>query len=110
MRIEECIKIIPSKALYTNPDGNKYLKLDPSWTNDKVGRLILIRNESQIHAIENAKVVAQCKSLIPHKTFIQQRKYYDRITREQGYYNLHGLRHAYAQTRYKNFTKLINAM
>ena len=94
---EEWIKIIPSKALYTDPDGNKYLKLDPSWTKGKVGRTIPIRNESQVHAIENAKVVAQGKSLIPDKTFIQQRKYYDRVTREQGYYNLHGLRHAYAQ-------------
>ena len=51
-------KLILVKALYTDPDGNKYLKLDPSWTKGKVGRTIPIRNESQIHAIENAKVVA----------------------------------------------------
>lgn len=104
LRREECIKIIPSKALYTDPEGNKYLKLAPSWTKGKVGRTIPIRNESQIHAIDNAKVVAQGKSLILAKTFIQQRKYYDRVTREQGYYNLHGLRHAYAQRRYKEIT------
>jgi hypothetical protein len=43
--------------------------------------------------------------LIPQdQTYIQQRRFYDKVTREQGYYNLHGLRHAYAQNRYKEMT------
>ena len=105
LRREECLKIIPSKALYTDLDGKKSLILDSLWTKGGVGRKITIRNESQFHSIENAKVVAEGKSLIPHdKSYIQQRRFYDKVTREQGYYNLHGLRHAYAQTRYKEIT------
>jgi hypothetical protein len=105
LRREECLKIVPSKALKYDEHGRYYLALNSSWTKGGVGRTILIRNETQLNAIKNAISVANSKSLIPtDKSYIQQRRSYDNVTREQGYYNLHGLRHAYAQTRYKELT------
>ena len=43
--------------------------------------------------------------MIPHaKKYRQQRNIYDAHTRLAGLRNLHGLRHAYAQTRYRELT------
>lgn len=44
-------------------------------------------------------------SLIPaHKSYIQQRNHYDNQVKQAGYNNLHGLRHSYAQQRYREIT------
>jgi hypothetical protein len=40
----------------------------------------------------------------PNKSYIQHRNFYDRETHKAGLKNLHGLRHAYAQKRYKELT------
>ncbi|WP_150468490.1 integrase domain-containing protein [Francisella sp. SYW-9] len=105
LRREECLKIIPSKALHIDSYGNSYLTLDAAWTKGGVGRTIKIEKQSQLDAINKAIELVSNKSLIPtDKTYIQQRKLYDRVTRLQGYYNLHGLRHAYAQKRYNEIT------
>ena len=105
LRREECMKIIPEQALCFDNIGNAYLILKGSWTKGGVGRRINITNEAQLRVIEKAKSEFGNKSLIPiGKNYIQQRRLYDKVTREQGYYNLHGLRHAYAQRRYKEIT------
>ena len=36
---------------------------------------------------------------------MEQRYYYDRVTRQHDLYHLHGLRHAYAQRRYHEIVK-----
>lgn len=101
LRREECLKIIPSLA-----DRGDHLWLKGSWTKGNVERSIPIRTQEQRDALNNAKAfVAKGKSLIPDsKSYIQQRHVYDRETRQAGYKNLHGLRHAYAQARYRELT------
>ena len=98
LRREECMKIIPSLA----DKGNK-LWLQDSWAKGKIERLVPIRTQEQRDVLNRAKnFVGRGKSLIPiHKKYIHQKHVYNRETREIGYKNPHGLRHAYAQIRYK---------
>jgi hypothetical protein len=62
-----------------------------------------IRTDEQRQALESAKAfISKNQSLIPEgKTYIKQRHLYDRETRGIELKNCHGLRHVYAQTRYK---------
>lgn len=101
LRREECLKIKPNIA-----DRNNFLKLEGSWTKGGVGRMIPIRTEEQRFWLEQAKIlVNQNDSMIPNdKTYLQQRRYYDRTTGAAGFNNLHGLRHAYAQERYRELS------
>ena len=66
--------------------------------------------ESQIDYSEVVKLICKnSSSLIPEeKKFIEQRNLYDRLTHRAGLYNLHGLRHAYAQKRYFELTEQLN--
>lgn len=101
LRREECIKIIPSRA-----DEGTLLRLKASWTKGGIERAIPIRTKEQRYWLERAKnLVGKKKSLIPEgKTYIQQRRLYDRLTNKARFHNLHGLRHAYAQNRYFEIT------
>lgn len=105
LRREECLKIIPEQAYKSSEHSLGHIKLEDSWTKGGVGRLIRITTDSQVKAIKNAIEVAGKGSLI-HKeqSYIQARRHYDYTTREKGYKNLHGLRHAYAQRRYRELT------
>ena len=102
LRREEALKIKPHEA-----DNGDYLKLQPSWCKGGRSRTIPIRTEEQRYWLEQAKQLAghsSC-SLIPvDKTYIQHRYVYDKQASRAGLYNLHGLRHAYAQLRYKELT------
>ena len=100
LRREECIKIIPVLA-----DKNDHLWLKGSWTKGKVERCIPILTQEQRAALDAAIAFCGKKSLIPeNKSYIQQRSIYNTETRNSGFKNLHGLRHAYAQTRYHELT------
>ena len=101
LRREECLKIIPAQA-----DAGTLLRLKASWTKGGIARAIPIRTEEQRDWLDRAKSLAgKTGSLIPKdKNYIQQRRHYDRITQTAGFKNLHGLRHAYAQTRYLEMT------
>ncbi len=101
LRREECLKIKPSLA-----DRGDQLWLKGSWTKGNVERLIPIRTPAQREALNRAKaLVGKGQSLIPStQSYIQQRHVYDRETRKAGYFHLHGLRHAYAQSRYQDLT------
>ncbi|WP_075185083.1 phage integrase N-terminal domain-containing protein [Teredinibacter haidensis] len=100
LRKEEAIKVIPSIA---NESDRLYLR--PSWCKGGRERLIPIRNEQQREALENALIVAGNGSLIPpNLRYIQQRRHYEKVTLNLGMKRLHGLRHHYAQTRYRELT------
>ena len=101
LRREECLKLIPSLA-----DKGDVLWLKGSWTKGNVERVVPIVTPSQRRALERAKAfVGEGKSLIPeHATYIEQRHRYQHETRKIGLTKLHGLRHAYAQRRYKMLT------
>lgn len=102
LRREESLKIKPHLA-----DNDNELKLQSSWCKGGRARTIPILTEEQRYWLEKAKEIADKfgNSLIPQdKTYIQHRYLYDKQTTRAGLKNLHGLRHAYAQTRYKELT------
>ena len=102
LRREESIKIKPIIA-----DKGEKLELLSSWCKGGRGRAIPIKTDEQRYWLEEAKKLVRNydESLIPkHKTYIQQRCVYDKQVLRAGLKNLHGLRHAYAQRRYKELT------
>lgn len=102
LRREESLKIVIKEAVN---DG--YLKLKPSWTKGGIGRNIPIRTQGQREWIRKVQsLVKPGKSLIPEKD--DYKKHLNRYVyqaRHMRLKNLHGLRHAYAQERYKELTR-----
>lgn len=102
LRREEALKLKPYLA-----DHGSHLVLQPSWCKGGRGRIVSIRTNEQREWLDKAKqLVGRADySLIPSgKTYIQQRYLYDKQTNRASLSNLHGLRHAYAQRRYKELT------
>ncbi|MCE3238670.1 MAG: integrase [Gammaproteobacteria bacterium] len=102
LRREESLKIKPHLA-----DKGQQLELLSSWCKGGRGRTIPIYTEEQRYWLEEAKKQAGefGHSLIPeNKSYIHQRDLYDKQVQRAGLRNLHGLRHAYAQNRYKELT------
>lgn len=101
LRREECIKIIPSLA-----DHGDMLFLQSSWTKGGIARQVPILTDEQRFWLTQAKWFAGSgNSLIPeHRSYIQQRNLYESEMKRLALHNLHGLRHAYAQKRYKMMT------
>lgn len=102
LRREECLKIKPWQA-----DKGKYLYLQDSWCKGGRSRSVPILTEEQRYWLNKAKTLAEhkdCSLIPPKKSYIQQRYVYDQQVRRAGLKNLHGLRHAYAQRRYKELT------
>jgi Integrase len=88
-------------------DKGDRLELLSSWCKGGRGRVVPIRTEEQRYWLEQAKKIAKGfeLSLIPtEKNYIQQRYIYDKQVSRAGLHHLHGLRHAYAQQRYKEMT------
>lgn len=102
LRREESLKIKPNMA-----DKGDKLELLSSWCKGGRGRTVPIRTSEQRYWLEQAKQLAKRfdSSLIPeNKNYIQQRRVYDKQVIRAGLKKLHGLRHAYAQQRYKELT------
>jgi site-specific recombinase XerD len=102
LRREECLKIKPHLA-----DKDNRLELLPTWYKGGRSRIIPIRTDEQRYWLEQVKLVAGKfgDSLIPQeKNYIQHRYIYEKQVSRAGLKNLHGLRHAYAQQRYKELT------
>lgn len=102
LRREESIKIKPHLA-----DKGDKLELLSSWCKGGRGRTVPVRTEEQRYWLDQAKKIAEKfgHSLIPEKkNYLQQRCVYDKQVLRAGLKNLHGLRHAYAQQRYKELT------
>lgn len=103
LRREESIKIKPHLA-----DKMTHLELYSSWCKGGRSRNIPIQTEEQRYWLEQAKTIAGKfgNSLIPeNKKYKNQRDVYDKQTQRAGLKKLHGLRHAYAQRRYKELTR-----
>jgi site-specific recombinase XerD len=102
LRREEALKIQPWVA-----DKGNTLILSSSWCKGGRRRHIPILTTEQRYWLDQAKqlVTVKNQSLIPFKkSYIQQRCVYDKQVLRAGLKNLHGLRHAYAQRRYKELT------
>ena len=101
LRREEAIKCQPASA-----DRGDCLVLKAAWTpGGKHARAIPIRTPEQRAMLDRAHRLAGKGSLIPaDRTYIQQRKIYERQTARAGLHQLDGLRQAYAQQRYQELT------
>jgi hypothetical protein len=100
LRRSEAMKIQPRWA-----DRGTKLVLKGSWTKGGRPREIPIRTAYQRGVLEEAKRLAGNGSMIPpHKSYKQHLHTREHETRKAGLSKTHGLRHAYAQTRYYELT------
>ena len=100
LRREEAIKLRPVWA----HQGDK-LVLKASWTKGGRSRSIPITTAEQRVVLEKARQLVGTRSLIPdQRSYVQQLKIYERHTANAGLSKMHGLRHAYAQQRYRALT------
>lgn len=105
LRREESMKLVLSEAWQNN-----YLKIKPSWSKGGIGRKIKITNSAQLEWLKKARYqVIDGKSLIPkERTYKQHLSHYQVQTKQMGLKKCHGLRHAYAQRRYHELTKMLD--
>jgi site-specific recombinase XerC len=100
LRREEAIKFSPSYAF-----RGDHIALKASWTKGGRPRTIPITNGYRYVLLDEVRELAKGGSLIPaHLNYAQQQRRYDRQIRKAGMKKLHGLRHAYAQRRYRQLT------
>lgn len=100
LRREEAIKFSPLCA-----DQKNHIQLKATWCKGGKARTVPIRNEQQRDVLNRAKILAGRGSLIPPQLkYVHQMRIYEKQTAKAGLSQLHGLRHAYAQTRYQELT------
>ena len=100
LRREEAMKFQPSYA-----DQGNYIILKASWTKGGKAREVPVRSDAQRAVLERARALAGKGSLIPSsRNYRQQLRIYERHTANAGLSSMHGLRHAYAQQRYRELT------
>lgn len=100
LRREESIKF---KVSYADRGNHLYLK--GSWTKGGRPRIIPIRTDEQRALLNEISVFVGNGSLIPSdKQYIQQRSLCDYYYQKAGFRNMHGLRHYYAQQRFRELT------
>ncbi len=100
LRREESIKFCPHYA-----DQHNHIRLKSTWCKGGKARLIPVRTPSQREILDRAKQLAGRGSLIPaHRQYVQQMRIYEKQTLKANLSTMHGLRHAYAQTRYQELT------
>lgn len=102
LRREESMKFTLSEAY----QGGDSLMIKPSWTKGGIGRSLKITNTAQRQWLDKvSQLVQPGESLIPKdKTYKQHLSQYTAQTKAMGVCKLHGLRHAYAQRRYRELT------
>jgi hypothetical protein len=100
LRREEAIKFIPAFA-----DRGDRIVLKSTWTKGGKEREIPVRNDEQRTLLDEARLFAGRGAMIPsNKNYVAQLRTYERNLSKAGLDKLHGLRHAYAQTRYAELT------
>jgi len=100
LRRGESIKIRPDWA-----DRGDTLFLKDTWTKGGRAREIPIRNEEQRRVLDEAKRFAGRGSLIPaDKNYVEQLRRFEYQCAQAGIHRVHGHRHQYAQTRYRELT------
>lgn len=105
LRREESMKFQPEYAL----DGQKienaqYIRLKDSWTKGGRPRTIPITHEKQRQELKNAyaQAVKNGGSMIPkEKSYKSHKAHFEAVTHALEVGQTHGLRHGYAQTRYR---------
>ena len=105
LRREESMKFTVREAV----NGNTII-IKPSWTKGGIGRTLDITHDLQRQWLNKvAQLVLPGHSLIPpDRSYKQHLSHYEAQAKAMGVYKLHGLRHAYAQRRYKELTRLFD--
>jgi len=81
--------------------------LKASWTKGGKTREVPLETDAQREALALAHRIAGRGSLIPPEhTYVEQLRIYERQSANAGLSKLHGLRHQYAQARYRTLTEL----
>ena len=84
--------------------GDRIVLLD-SWAKGRRAREIPIRNADQRQVLDEAKKFAGKGSLIPKSMrYVEQLKRFETQCAKVGIHHVHGLRHQYAQERYRELT------
>ena len=97
LRREEAIKFRPRYAIQED-----YIRLKSSWCKGGRARTIPITNDDQRKVLADVDAYAKGGSLIPSSlNYAQQLHRYEGQTLRAGFSKLHGLRHGYAQQRFK---------
>ncbi|HFD87408.1 MAG TPA: integrase [Gammaproteobacteria bacterium] len=100
LRREEAMKFQPSYA-----DQGDHIRLKGSWTKGGKERVIPVRTEEQRDVLNRARRLAGFGSLIPsNRNYVHHMRVYEGNTLRAGLSQMHGLRHAYAQTRYEELS------
>jgi site-specific recombinase XerC len=100
LRRAESIKIRPAWA-----DRGATLVLKASWAKGGREREIPIRTDAQRQVLDEAKAFASKGSLIPTgMRYVDQLRRFQHQCAKAGIHHVHGQRHAYAQTRYRELT------
>lgn len=100
LRRGESIKIRPEWA-----DRGDRLMLKDSWTKGGRAREIPIRNAGQREVLDVARLLAGRGSLIPAgQRYVEQLRRFEYQCAVAGIHRVHGHRHQYAQTRYRELT------
>jgi hypothetical protein len=111
LRLQECFGLRREEAIKFSPtyaDHGDHLQLKASWCKGGRPRQIPIRTPEQRALLDAVHRLAGTGSLIPAaRSYIEQRRVYERHAQRAGLNKLHGLRHAYAQTRYQELTGLL---
>lgn len=103
LRREEAMKFSPEYALGGyDPYSAPVLRIKPSWAKGGRARDIPIITDAQRDALMSALTLAGDGSLIPaDRSYKMHLGYFERETSAIGLGQTHGLRHLYAQNRYK---------
>lgn len=102
LRREECLKFQPVYATSGLPDK---IMLKASWCKGGRAREVPILTEYQRDVLARAAALAGSGSMIPKDmSYVERVKQYENSTNRAGMSKLHGLRHEYAQDRYRVLT------
>jgi len=102
LRREECLKFQPQYAQSGGPDK---ILLKDSWCKGGRPREVPITSDYQREVLARVSALAGNGSMIPDKErYVERLKKYENETRRAGLSKLHGLRHEYAQQRYRELT------
>lgn len=102
LRREECLKFQPSYAMAGGPEK---ILIKPQWAKGGRGREVPVRTAQQREILARAAALAGSGSMIPKEmSYAKRLKQYEYATNRAGMSKLHGLRHEYAQQRYKELT------
>lgn len=103
LRREEAMKFSPEYALGGyDPYSAEVLRIKPSWAKGGRYREIPITSDAQRDALMAALTIAGDGSLIPpERSYKEHMGHFERETAAIGLGQTHGLRHLYAQNRYR---------